>query len=343
MRWAFVGIGRVTHRMVEAVRAAGHEVTLGAGRDPNKLREWQSRFGVPLATTDLHAACESHHIDAVYIALPPSLHTEYAIRALEAGKRVLCEKALTVNVDQAEQIRQAVVRTKTPLMHATAFPYHPRSEAMRRVIQSGELGEICRVTVACSVGGILERRDHRGDASLGGGCLLDLGWYCVYSTLWLTGFRPSRSLNPSTNESERQMQSIGTRIGEGNSSAWYQVQTLARLEATRDSRALPHRSLVASWDCGYEATGRKWIEIAGTQASIICDDFLRPWDIQKPRFWVHGSDGKARSETDGIGMFQESQMVRSVQSMSLEESLDGLSMAIETQSILDEIDRSLAS
>ncbi|NBU65534.1 MAG: hypothetical protein EBS29_13680, partial [Chloroflexia bacterium] len=56
MRWAFVGIGRVTHRMVEAVRAAGHEVTLAAGRDAQKLRDWQDRFGVSQTTTDLHAA-----------------------------------------------------------------------------------------------------------------------------------------------------------------------------------------------------------------------------------------------------------------------------------------------
>jgi predicted dehydrogenase len=329
MRWAFVGIGRVTHRMVEAVRAAGHEVTLAAGRDAQKLRDWQDRFGVSQTTTDLHAACESNQVDAVYIALPPSLHAEYAIRSLEAGKRVLCEKALSVTLDQAEEIRQAVLRTKMPLVHATAFPHHPRSQAMREVILSGELGEICRVSVACSVGGILERQDHRSDASLGGGCLLDLGWYCVYSTLWLTGFRP------------KQIKSIGTRVHAEPTSAWYQVQTLAKLQAVAANSPQAHRSLVASWDCGYEAAGRKWIEIAGTKASVICDDFLRPWDVEKPRFWVHGSDGKARAQLDGVGVFQEAQMVRSVQTTSFEESLDGLSLAIETQSILSKIDASL--
>ena len=101
-----------------------------------------------------------------------------------------------------------------------------------------------------------------------------------------------------------------------------------------------HRSLMASWDCGYEATGRKWIEIAGTQASLICDDFLRPWDIEKPRFWVHGSDGKARCEIDGPGIFQEAQMVQSLQRVTLDESLEALELAIHTQSILADIDAS---
>ena len=330
MRWAFVGIGRVTHRMVEAVRSAGHEIVLAAGRDPAKLREWQTRFGVEHGTTDLDAACESDQVDAVYVALPPSLHARYAIRALESRKRVLCEKALAVSLDQAEEIRQAVLRTKMPLVHATAFPHHPRSIAMRNVVESGELGEICRISVACTVGGILQRRDHRTDASAGGGCLLDLGWYCVYSTLWFTDFRPSQIL------------SIGTRVGNEPSSAWYQVQSMARLESGLKESSKAHRSLVASWDCGYEAAGRKWIEIAGTQASLICDDFLRPWDIEKPRFWVHGSDGKARSEQAGVGVFQEARLVESVAACTFEESLEALSLAIETQSILSEIENGLA-
>jgi predicted dehydrogenase len=216
-----------------------------------------------------------------------------------------------------------------PLVHATAFPHHPRSLAMRKVIESGELGEICRISVACTVGGILQRRDHRSDASAGGGCLLDLGWYCVYSTLWFTDFRPS------------QIVSMGTRVDNEPSSAWYQVQSMARLESTLKESPKAHRSLVASWDCGYEAAGRKWIEIAGTQASLICDDFLRPWDIEKPRFWVHGSDGKARSEQAGVGVFQEARLVESVATCTFDESLEALSLAIETQSILSRIENGL--
>jgi hypothetical protein len=89
------------------------------------------------------------------------------------------------------------------------------------------------------------------------------------------------------------------------------------------------------------SAGRKWIGIAGTQASLICDDFLRPWDIEKPRFWVHGSDGKARSEQAGVGISQEAQLVRSLSSCTFEESLEALSLAIETQSILSRIDADL--
>ena len=128
MRWGFIGIGRVTHRMVEAVRAAGHQVAWGAGRDPHKLAQWQQRFNVPNVSTDFREVIVSETVDAIYVALPPSLHATWAIAALEHGKRVLCEKALASDEAQANLILAAVLRTGIPLVDATAFPHHPRSD-----------------------------------------------------------------------------------------------------------------------------------------------------------------------------------------------------------------------
>ncbi len=334
MKWAFLGIGRVTHRMVEAVRAAGHEVVVGAGRDPSKLQDWQDRFEVQDGTTDFNEAIDRSDIDAVYIAFPPSMHSHWAIAALRAGKRVLCEKALALGPEEADEILAVVKETGNVLVDATAFPHHPRSVQMRDVIDGGELGEICRVSVACSVGGILERQDHRSSSAMGGGCLLDLGWYCVYSTAWLTGFEIDT------------VQSDGTRVTDSNESAWYQVQSIARLKRSKlaalsSRQSVAHRSLIASWDCGYEATGRKWIEIAGTKASLICDDFLRPWDIEKPRFWVHGFDGKARAELGGVGVFQESELVKHVASVGLKKSIEDLELAVTVQRSLAAIEGTL--
>jgi dTDP-3,4-didehydro-2,6-dideoxy-alpha-D-glucose 3-reductase len=311
--------------MVEAIRSVpGHDIVRVSGRDPEKLARWQSQFGVANASTDMEATVSAGDVDAVYIALPPAWHARWTIAALEAGKRVLCEKPVSVK-PEAVQAMVAVSRsTGVPLTHATGFLHHPRSLAMREVVRSGELGDVRRVTVACSFSGIVERPgDHRSDAAAGGGCLLDLGWYCVYSTLWLTG-QPVESIRDLG-----AIQAIGTRLEPSNgSSAWIQVQAMARLSG----------GAIASWDCGYDAAGRKWLEVAGTRGSVICDDFLRPWDVQKPRYWVHGHDGKARSVSLGEGLLQETAMVAFAADCTLQESLEQMELAVETQRILKRIE-----
>ncbi len=309
--------------MAHALRCQpGHEIAIAAGRDAGKLSVWSQSHNVANVTTDFDAVVDAPDVDVVYIALPPGLHAQWAERAMRAGKRVLCEKPLTDHVDSATALMNVSQQLGVPISHATGFVHHPRSHAMRAIVRSGELGEIRRVTVACSLSSELQTLSlHRIDARLGGGCLLDLGWYCVYATLWFVGLRPVT------------MQALGSRMKEGQpDSVWRNVQATARLE----------NGAIASWDCGYDAAGRKWMEIAGSRASLICDDFSRPWDLDKPRFWVHGQDGKARSELIGEGLLQESILVHNAAFAPLQASQEAMRMAVDTQSILGAID-SLAS
>ncbi|MFO0014049.1 MAG: Gfo/Idh/MocA family protein [Planctomycetota bacterium] len=317
VRWGFLGTGRVTERMVAAIRSRpGHRIAMAAGRDPSRLKEWGQRHQVDSVTTDLMEVVRSPEVDAIYVALPPALHCDWTCRALKEGKRVLCEKPLGLNADECRTMIQACRDASSPLIHATGFVHHPRSHAIRACIRSGELGSIRRVTVACTFSSVAERQaDHRFSADAGGGCLLDLGWYCVYATLWFTGLRPL------------ELMSYGSRKGGTSGLVWDQVQTIARLDG----------GALGVWDCGYDAAGRKWIEIAGSKASVICDDFLRPWDLSKPRFWVHGQDGKARAELVGEGILQESWMIQHAALAPMQATLESLELALSTQTILDQI------
>lgn len=321
MRWGFLGIGRVTTRMVEAVRITdGHSIVSVAARDGQKLDAWSKQFEVTETTTDFSRLVESNSIDAVYVALPPSLHAKWATAAMQAGKAVLCEKPLTNQLQQAVDLQECSARLRIPLYHATALPHHPRTVAMREVVRSGQLGQLARISMACSFSHVLNRgHDHRTDPNLGGGCLLDLGWYCAFTTQWMTGLKPLK------------IQASGKRMG-GNG-VWVSAQAIVELE----------QNVIAHWDCGFDAAGRKWMEIAGSDASIVCDDFLRPWDLEKPRFWVHGHDGKARAEIVGAGIHQESKMIESVEREITDCSRASLEMAVETQAVLERWERAMVS
>ena len=339
MYWGFLGTGRVTRRMTDAVRQASGATLAGiASRDLRRAKAWALERSAEAnrdenecikAYDGYQAMLEDPIIDWIYIALPPSLHYTWTIAALAAGKHVLCEKPLCLNALEARELASASKLNHRRLFHATGFPYHPRSAAAKMLIQSGELGGIRRIHVACSFAGILTRgNDHRADNSLGGGCLLDMGWYCVLSTLWFTGLDCVR------------LRAVGTK----RDGVWYQVQVLAEMS----------NGSIAHWDCGFDAAPRRWIEIAGTDASWICDDFLRPLDVAKPRFWIHGQEGKTRTEVIGEGTFQEAVMIEACQNASSNEThsvsdaLDTdhsfnqqLDLAIKTHHILDCIERSI--
>ncbi|MFN7877281.1 MAG: Gfo/Idh/MocA family protein [Pirellula sp.] len=312
MRWGFLGIGRVTDRMASLMNSSSnHKLTLVAGRDEDKLQSWAEKYHPQYTTVDLAKCCHDPAVDAIYVALPPHLHAKFSIMAMEAGKVVLCEKPLALNYEESLAIQQGSVRTHLACYHATSFPFHPRSTQMRKTIRSGTLGALRRITIACSASHILSRgNDHRLSPELGGGCLLDLGWYCIYATLWFTGLRPLKIAACGSKDSSNRI--------------WTSAQALVELEG----------GVIAHWDCGFDAAGRKWIEFAGSEASMICDDFLRPWDVSKPRFWIHGHDGKAACETVGVNESQESLMLDQIKTTRDHSSIESLELAVETQKIL---------
>jgi predicted dehydrogenase len=166
--------------------------------------------------------------------------------------------------------------------------------------------------MACTFADAFRRQDeHRTDPKLGGGCLLDLGWYCVAATMWLTGLKV------------QSVQAIGTK----RSGVWESVQALAILS----------NGAVAHWDCGFDTASRKWIEVAGTEGSWICDDFIRPWDNAKPRYWVHGHAGKSRVESIGENFFQEVAMIDACCHESDEWISSQLEEALGIHRVLDEM------
>ncbi len=316
--------------MAEAVKgAANSKLSAIASRELPRAAEWSDAKGnaelkiIPYGS--YQALLEDPTIDWVYIALPPSLHHEWILKSLRAGKHVLSEKPLCLNYEQAIEVQLVAKQANRLVVEATAYPYHPRTQAARKIVQSNELGEFRRVTTACSFGDIFHRGpDHRMNAELGGGALLDLGWYCVHATLWMTGL------------SCVAVQAVAAK----EHGVWSHVQVLAEL----------CNGAIAHWDCGFDAAGRKWIEIAGTQASWICDDFLRPWNLEQPRFWVHASAGKARGEVHGANYFQEAALIETCSNVSTDPNTDNiqasyfresLSIAVETHRVLDAIEKAI--
>ncbi len=128
-------------------------------------------------------------VDAVYNPLPNGLHCEWSIRALEAGKHVLCEKPLASNADQARRMTETASRAGRVLVEAFHWRYHPLAERMRAIVESGALGRVRHVEASCCFP-LLLPGDIRYRLDLAGGALMDAGCYPISIVRHLAGAEP---------------------------------------------------------------------------------------------------------------------------------------------------------
>ncbi|MGY1783573.1 Gfo/Idh/MocA family protein [Geodermatophilus sp. SYSU D00698] len=159
-------------------RVAGVEVVALAARDPARAAAYAERNGIPRVHPTYDDVLADPAVDAVYVPLPAALHGRWTLAAVAAGKHVLCEKPFTANAAQAEEVLEATSSSPCVVMEAYHSHYHPALERLVAILASGELGTIRTAAAAFAVplppGGNI-----RYDLTLGGGGLLDVGYYPV--------------------------------------------------------------------------------------------------------------------------------------------------------------------
>ena len=160
-----------------------------AARDRARAEAFAGKHGIPRAYGDYEALIDDPEIDAIYVALPNGLHAEWSIRALEAGKHVLCEKPVASNADEARQIRAAALASGRLAAEAFHWRYHPLADRVREILQSGEIGTLRRVEASFCFP-LLPAGDIRWRLDLAGGALMDAGCYAVNIVRFLAGAEP---------------------------------------------------------------------------------------------------------------------------------------------------------
>jgi predicted dehydrogenase len=165
------------------------EVAAIAARDPRRARKFAARHGIPRVHATYEDLLSDPEIDAVFNPLPNSLHCTWSIRALEAGKHVLCEKPFASNAVEAERMAAAARRAKRVLMEAFHYRHHPLAARMVQIAQDGTLGRVERIETNMCVPLPLPG-DIRYDYALGGGATMDTGCYAVHMLRHLAGAEP---------------------------------------------------------------------------------------------------------------------------------------------------------
>ena len=194
LRLGILGLARIATGGIipAAARTEAVEVTAVATRGGGRKEEIQEALPEARVFEDYGALLESDAVEAVYIPLPNSLHVEWTLRAVEAGKHVLCEKPFALDAAEAEGAVEAANAAGLTLMEGFMYRLHPQSLRLRELVESGAVGTV-RHAVAEFGHRLDDPEDVRGIGSLGGGSLGDVGCYCVSGLRLAFGSEPRRA------------------------------------------------------------------------------------------------------------------------------------------------------
>lgn len=184
-RWGILGTGMITRRVLPGFRAAGHALAIVGSRDRGRGQAAAAELGAERSGSyeDVLSATD---VDGIYLALPNAEHEPWSLRAIAAGKPVLCEKPLATDASAAERMVAAAEVAAVPLVEAFMYRYHPRWRVVWRLLEDGAIGEL-RVVRAAFGFALRREGDVRLSPALGGGGIMDVGCYAVNATRWFLG------------------------------------------------------------------------------------------------------------------------------------------------------------
>jgi predicted dehydrogenase len=191
LRWGILGTGNIARQFAAGLAASDRATLTAVGsRQPATADAFVENLGPHAEAGSYDDVLRRRDVDAVYISLPNSLHHEWTLKALRAGKHVLCEKPFAVTAAQAEEMFDAA--TKAGCLEVEAFMYrsHPQTTAALDVVRSGAIGAVRLVrTSFCFRTGKTDG-NIRFDPALAGGAVMDVGCYCINFARLMTGAEP---------------------------------------------------------------------------------------------------------------------------------------------------------
>ncbi len=193
VRWGILGAARIAVRHVLPAfgRARNARAVALAARDPDRARSTARQFGIARAYGSYDELLADSTIDAVYIPLPNDLHQPWTLRALAAGKHVLCEKPIAMNAEQARAIADASATCGRHVAEAYMVRFHPQWQRARARLAAGDLGDARAVHSWFSYDNP-PGENLRNSPAHGGGGLYDIGGYALVAAQWLFASRPER-------------------------------------------------------------------------------------------------------------------------------------------------------
>jgi D-xylose 1-dehydrogenase (NADP+, D-xylono-1,5-lactone-forming) len=253
VKWGILSTADINRLVIPPAReSAKVDIVAVASREQGRAEEYARSWEIPRAYGSYEALLADDEMEAVYISLPNNLHTEWSIRALEAGKHVLCEKPMSRRAREVEEAFDASERAGRLLMEAFMSRHNPQTKRLQELVDEGAIGDL-RVIRACFSYAMYDTQNIRLRTDVEGGSLMDVGCYCVNGSRLLGG-------EPEVVYGQQLIGPSGTD--------WVFTGTMR----------FPG-DVFALFDCGTALANRDELEAIGTEGSLFVDD---PWHVDVP-------------------------------------------------------------
>jgi predicted dehydrogenase len=251
VRWGLLGTAHVNRRLIPAVRAARRSSLVAvASRDAARAQSYAQAWQIPKGHASYEALLRDPSVDAIYLPVPNALHVEWTLRALDAGKHVLCEKPLALAADDVDRLASVAKAQDRVVEEAFMFRHEPLIQRVLALLDEDVIGPV--TTIASGFTYEQQRpNDVRLVAALGGGSLWDVGCYCVNAVRLVARAEPLEAFGwAATGPSGVDDSFTGLLRFAGN--------------------------VTATVHSGFRSSYRTWLEIGGQHGTLRVPDPFRP-------------------------------------------------------------------
>jgi len=251
----------INQKLVAGARLVDEvDVVAVASRSLERASAHASELGVPRALGSYEELLADPDVEAVYISLPNSMHVDWSVRALEAGKHVLCEKPLARAVEPVERAFDAAAAAGRVLAEAFMWRHHPQASRLVELVPRVGSLRVVRAQFSFALSSLDPASNIRLSGELEGGALMDVGCYCVSAARLVAGEPVAVTGQQVTGEVD--------------------VRFTGTLRFAND--------LLAHFDCGVDTADRAEVEVVGSEGTLLLRD---PFHSLEPVIEVRAADG----------------------------------------------------
>ena len=280
VRWGILSTAKIAReKVIPAMQTGAYcDIVAIASRNKDQAQETAGRLGIPVVYGSYEELLNDKNIDAVYIPLPNHMHVEWTIKAIQAGKHVLCEKPIALSATEAMQLlKTANQHPDIKVMEAFMYRFHPQWVQAKMLVDDGRIGQLKTIHSFFSYFNA-DPNNIRNQKDFGGGGMMDIGCYCVSLARLLFNSEPLRVIGHVTIDP-------------------------VLLTDTLASGILEFVNGTATFTCSTQLMPYQRVQIIGTEGRIEIEIPFNAPPNQVTRLWLHTKAGSEEMTFDPVDQY----------------------------------------